>query len=516
MSANRQERRHRAKAGSAGAPPAPEPARPPAETEVRHAAAWLLLAYLIPNIRVLWGSFLYDDIPLIVQNERLHSLSRLGEIWTHGYWPDRPGLTLYRPVTETLWSLLWSASGGTPALFHAVTLCLGAVALVLVYRLLVDVTGRPRLSFLASLLFAVLPIHSEDVAAIAGINELLAAVFGLGAVLLYRRGSLGPAFILFVLGVFSKESAAAVAILAIALRLIEPGPRPPLVRLALHGFAAGLVVLVALWARKAVAEGPVFVPPIDNPMSLTDPARRILTALWVQVLYVWRCLVPVTLSADYSYKAIPLVMSLRDPRAWAGLVLAAAGAWAALWRPALRTSVAFWVVPFLPAANILMAIGTTMGERLAYLPSIGFVLLLAQLLSRMPGRTVLAAILLAAYAGRSYVRNGDWHDPDIFYTKLADASPGNAKAQYCLGCLRSARGDDQAAVACFDRALKIFPPYPEALNNRGCSLVKLGRLEEAKSSFRQCLRFNPGHAGAAASLQALEAGIPFVPQKPRI
>ncbi len=480
------------------------------------AVLWVLLAYLVPNLRVVAGSFLFDDLPLIVQNERLHSLSRLGEIWTHGYWPDRPGLTLYRPVTETLWSVLWTLGGGGPALFHWVTLALGAAALVLVYQVLADVSGRPRVAFVAALLFAVMPIHSEDIAAIAGINELLAAVFGLGAILLYRRGRLAWAFALFVLGVFSKESAATAALIALALPFLEKRKRPPLLRLALHGFASGLVVLVALWARKAVAEGLVFVPPIDNPMSLTGPGPRILTALWVQVLYLWRCVFPSVLSADYSYKAIPLVMNLGDTRAWVGIVLVLLTAWAFVARPAARVGIALWVIAFLPAANLLMAIGTAMGERLAYVPTMGVALLAAQGLVCLRGSRFVVAALVVAYGARTYVRNGDWHDPDIFYTKLAETSPGNAKALYSLGCLRSARGDDKAAVDCFDAAIRIFPPYPEALNNRGCSLVKLGRLEEAKASFRQCLRFNPAHAGAAASLQALEAGIPFVPKAPRI
>jgi hypothetical protein len=68
---------------------APAAAPPPPR-----AILWLLLACLLPNLGTLTGSFLYDDLPVIVQNERLHSLARLGEIWTHGYWPDRPGLTL--------------------------------------------------------------------------------------------------------------------------------------------------------------------------------------------------------------------------------------------------------------------------------------------------------------------------------------------------------------------------------------------------------------------------------------
>jgi tetratricopeptide (TPR) repeat protein len=97
-----------------------------------------------------------------------------------------------------------------------------------------------------------------------------------------------------------------------------------------------------------------------------------------------------------------------------------------------------------------------------------------------------------------------------------ETAPGSAKAHYFLGCYLHARDQPAAAVAAYDRAVGIFPAYPEAFNNRGCALVELGRLPEAIESFSQCLRFNHGHAGAAASLAALAQGVTFKPGKPRI
>jgi hypothetical protein len=513
---SRRQRREAARLARKSAPAPVKPAIQDVTPPVPWATFWLVVAFLLPNLRTVAGSFLYDDLPLIVQNARLHSLARLGEVWTHGYWPDRPGLTLYRPVTQTIWSLIWAVGGGRPWPFHVLNLMLGSIVVVLVYRLLSDLHFGSRVAFLASLLFAILPIHTEVIAAIVGSNELLAAGFGLGALILYRRGSLVAALLLFILGVFSKESAATVAGLAVILPFLESRPRPPLRRLAAHAGVAGLVVVLALWARTAVADGPVFIPPIDNPMSLVHGPERLFTALWVQVLYVWRSIVPITLSADYSYREIPLVMTLADPRAWCGLALVALTYWSFARRPATRAGIALWVVAFLPAANLLMPIGTTMGERLAYLPSVGLVLLLAQGMTRIPKAAVAAAFVIAVFAVRTFEQNQVWHDADAFYPKLVETSPDSAKAHYFLGCWKAAHDDNAGALESYDRAIQIFPAYPEALNNRANALVRLGRLEEAKASFRECLRFDPNHAGAADSLRALEAGITFVPQRPKI
>jgi tetratricopeptide (TPR) repeat protein len=484
----------------------------------RGALIWLLLAAILPNLGTLGGSFLYDDLPVIVQNARLHSLARIGEIWTHGYWPDRPGLTLYRPVSQTVWSLLWAAGGGGPWPFHALNLILGSAVVVLIYWLLIDLRAGGRTAFFASLLFAVLPLHAEVTAAIISGSELLAAFFGLGALLLYRRGRLAGALCLYVLAVLSKESAAAVAGLGLLFPYLVSGPRSPFEfrRTAVHAIAAATVIGLALWARAAVAEGAVFIPPIDNPMALLQPPQRILTALWVQVLYVWKALVPITLSADYSYKQIPLVMGLQDVRAWGGLAFAAIALWAFLRRAALRLGLALWMLAFLPAANLLMPIGTIMGERLAYLPSVGLALLLAESLGRLPRKEIVLAGLALVFAARTWVRDRDWHDADAFYPKLAQTSPQSTKTHYFLGCYLAARERPAEALIEYNRAIAIFPAYPEALNNRGCILVTLGRLDEAKASFRECLRFNPSHSGAAASLAALEAGMSFVPAKPPI
>jgi Flp pilus assembly protein TadD len=268
--------------------------------------------------------------------------------------------------------------------------------------------------------------------------------------------------------------------------------------------------------RQHVAAGPVFIPPIDNAMSLVPAFPRVLTALWVQVLYVQKSLLPVTLSADYSYKEIPLVMGLHDGRAWGALLLVAGAVWVFLRRPAARLGLLLWSIPFLPTANLLFPIGTAMGERLAYLPSLGLAVLVAPLALKPPkARFVLAAIALA-FAARTAVRNLDWRDADAFYPTLALTSPGSAKVHYFLGCWRAARGDDTGALSAYDHAVAIFPAYPEAYNNRAGTLLRLGRVTEAKESYRQCLRFDPGHSGAATSLTALEAGIPFTAKRPRV
>jgi protein O-mannosyl-transferase len=485
-----------------------------AQTPVRLAPLWLAAAFLLPNLDVLAGGYVFDDRVLIVDNNsmHIHSIGQLAHIWQSGYWPDNRGLELYRPVAQSVWALLWAAGGSShSALLHAFGLAMGLAAVLLLYHLLLAVETPPRTAFVAAFLFALFPIHTDATASVTGSAELMAAAFGLGALLFYYRKQPVPALILFALAVFSKESAAAFA----AVPLVFPSQLPRFRGSWITGIGAAAIIAAALAAHNAVGHG-TQIPPIDNPMALVDPGRRILTSLWVQCLYLFKSVAPITLSADYSYKQIPLVMGLGDWRAWAGLALASGAVFLVWRRPEFRPAVLIYAILFSPAANILFPIGTIMGERLIYAPSIGLALLLAILLARSRHwKTVLVAVALV-FGARTAVRNLDWLNGERFYTKLLETSPASAKSHYSIGVERAVKGDDVGAIEAYDRAISIFPAYAEAYRNRGNALARLGRRDEAMASYRQCLRFDPGDFAATTNLRDLEAGRPVYPPRARL
>jgi tetratricopeptide (TPR) repeat protein len=487
------------------------PAASAEQPPVRHAPLWLAAAFVAPNLGALAGGLVFDDRVLIAENQSLHvrTLGQLAHIWKSGYWPDNRGLELYRPVAQTLWALIWAAGGGShPALFHAAGLGLGLAAVLLLYRLLLVVETPPRAAFIAALLFALFPVHCDATAPVTGSAELMAAALALSALIFYYRGRPMAALLLFALAVLSKESAAAFAALPLVFR--RSGARPR--RSWLTAAGAAVIVAGALAAHHAVSRSSQ-IPPIDNPLALLDAGPRILTALWVQCLYLFKSLLPITLSADYSYRQIRLVMGLDDGRAWMGLALAAGALFLAVRRREFRPPVLAYAILFSPTANILFPIGTIMGERLVYAPSLGLALLLGILLA--PWRhwkTVLVAVALV-FAARTAVRNVDWLNGERFYTKLLETSPDSAKSHYSYGVLRAANGDDAGAVEAYDRAIAIFPAYGEAYRNRGNALARLGRREEAMASYRQCLRFSPGDFAASSNLRQLQAGLPVNPPR---
>lgn len=516
----RQQKRKAEVGAKAGAKTSQQPPVASTQPPVPHAWLWLAAAFLLPNLGALACGFVFDDRVLIVDNSSLHAASFrqlahvFHHVWASGYWPDNRSLGLYRPVSQMLWASIWFVRGSAyPALFHLAGLALGVAVVLLLYRLLLIVEVSHRVAFIAAALFALFPIHTDATTSVVGSAELLATALALAALIFYYRDQPIPALLLFALAVFSKESAAAFAAIPLVF------PRPASQRLRYKQFVAAgaaAIIALALFIHHAIGHaiaGGSKIPPIDNPEVLVSAGPRILTALWTQCLYIFKTFVPVTFSADYSYKQIPLVMGFGDWRALAGCLLVAVAIYVAWRMPEFRAPVLLYAILFSPTANILFPIGTIMGERLAYAPSLGLALLAAILIARSRyWKTILLAVAII-FGVRTAVRNLDWLNSERFYTKLAETSPNAAKSHYSIGVLLSSRGDDVASIEAYDRAIAIYPAYAEAYRNRGNALARLGRRDEAMASYRQCLRFDPTDFAAASNLQQLQAGLQINPPR---
>ncbi|MDX2122797.1 MAG: hypothetical protein SF070_17270, partial [Gemmatimonadota bacterium] len=84
--------------------------------------AWfspLLVAGLaaIVSAAGLGNGFAYDDVHLVLRNDRLHDLARLPALFAESYWPPvplGPDGRLYRPLTAAAFAIQWALGGGSP------------------------------------------------------------------------------------------------------------------------------------------------------------------------------------------------------------------------------------------------------------------------------------------------------------------------------------------------------------------------------------------------------------------
>lgn len=185
----------------------------------------------------------------------------------------------------------------------------------------------------------------------------------------------------------------------------------------------------------------------DNPAAKhPSPVVRALTFLHLPVVGVRLLVWPQVLSYDWSMDAVPRVESVADPRNVATALFYAA--LAAVGRAAVRrriTSVAvafaLTVASYVPASNALFYVGFVVAERVLYIPSAGYCLLVGcsavALATRLAGgrhrgrRAWLAtavvyalyAVTVAIYGLRTVIRNRDWYDEESLYRSGIPVNP---------------------------------------------------------------------------------------------
>ena len=236
------------------------------------------------------------------------------------------------------------------------------------------------------------------------------------------------------------------------------------------------------------------------PLASVSVPTRVLTALRVQALALWLLIAPFRLSADYYYRHIPLVSSVAEPSALLGLLVAMILTAAVILVRGRRSTLFFLMTALLPYAvvsNLLFPIGTIFGERLLYLPSVGFCAIMAILLTRPTQRWTravgggIALALLLSWAGRTVLRNPVWHDNLVFAETTVRAAPDSAHAHSLLGKTYADMNRDREAIAEFNRALEIYPDDTDTLFNLGALRMRRGESTEALEAFHRVTELSP-------------------------
>jgi protein O-mannosyl-transferase len=487
--------------------------------------AILLALSILPYWNALNAGFTLDDLPNIRENTAV----TMGIDPTEILATPMPLLAyLYRPLTVLSFAINEVLTPGNATAFHAVNVLLHAGVTILVFWLAVRLFDE-RTAMIAAALFAIHPIHTEAVTSIVGRAELLAALFGLLAVL-----SAGPmdattnpwckrawhalSVLCFSFAVFSKESAVTILPLVMLYRVTRR--EDPLfagmwreVRTLdwmPYLLCFGVFVLLRFLVVGTAGGIPVDkLTPLDNVLAFVPTLPRIKSALGVLWDYFGLLNVPLVLSADYSFNQVPIIESWLSPRCVAGLLLLCAATLATLCshRPSLRFTVALPFVALLLTANLLFPIGTVKAERLLYLPSVGWVLLVAlgfDRLLRIPryrsiGTVALVAVV-AAFSARTWLRNDDWSNNETLFESMARTAPHSAKARYNFGVALQDKGALAAAVAEYREALAIASWTEGAAFGIGVSSEKSGQTAEAIQWYRQALDIAPDYDEAHTNL----------------
>lgn len=496
------------------------------------AYALVLGVALAASVTSLRNGFVYDDVPVVVENRALRSLDSLPRLVSSSYWSQGMHDRLYRPATVASLAVDWALGDGRPLPFHAMNVLLHLAVVALVLGLGGAVLARGAV--VAALWFAVHPVHVEVVANVVGRSELLGAAGYLAATLAFaadgrsardaprgaRRAAWTVAVLLMsVLAFGAKEhtlTLPAALLLADAWTASRNGEsfgtafrRHALLWLGVVVLALGFLVLRTRVLGTTFGGGAVGAGLFD----LTLPERAMVM---LPVVLVWARLLafPLHLSADYSPDVLLPSAAFSVAHALALLLLLAAVVVA--WRrrratAALGFGIVWFAITVSVAANVVFPTGVLVGERLLYLPSVGAALAVGALWELLPaGAAVwpLTAAALTLLAARTLERIPVWQTQEGFFATILRDAPASYRTHWQLGDRAFERGDAREGERELLHAARIWPYDAELLRQIGQRYLAAGHFDAAErfSSQAYALDSTQGTAAAQVILARLKAG----------
>jgi tetratricopeptide (TPR) repeat protein len=524
------------------APPKGRPAAAPLQSVKIPWKPGILVALLgfLVYANTLSHHFVLDDYSVILENRLTRQgMDAFPEILTTSY---RFGYyftddDLYRPLVKAMFAIEWAISPENAAPGHWINVLLYALTGCVLFRLLFRLTrGNMVFAAVAASLFMLHPIHTEVVANIKSRDEILSLLFCLLALGTFMKAisnskmsTLVVSGVYYFLALASKESAITfLAVFPLAAWFFASHLSwKRISNFVPVAVAAGLFLLIRASVLQGIETGEVSVA--DNLlMAAKQPGERFATAVLILGHYLKLLVFPHPLVFDYSFNQIPIV-NISNPWFLLSFLAYAALIFAALKYAGKKHFLSFCGLFFLITisiySNIIITIGSSMGERFLYMPSLGFCLALGWLLYRLlqPGQQMIgsssfqpgmlkpagiaAALLIAVlFSVKTVARNPVWKNNATLYENDVHLSPNSTRTHYYLGNYlvkpEAWEGKpDKERIAILERGISelrksiaIYSGFADAYIQMGVAYDKLNKPDSAFSAYQSALKLNPLNA----------------------
>ncbi|GIV34763.1 MAG: hypothetical protein KatS3mg031_2298 [Chitinophagales bacterium] len=543
----------------AGAPPRALPADPHLHRSIIKVQALVLFLFsLLLYANTLWNTYAVDDAIVITKNTlTTQGIRGIPKIMTtdafYGFFGEGYKLVeggRYRPLSIVTFALEYALWGLNPHLSHFINILLFALTVVVLYFLLIALLqsrfqGSPwqwNIPFLAAVLFAAHPIHTEAVANIKGRDEIMGLLFALltlyCAILYVRRARvvfLCLSLLHFILALLSKENAITyLAVVPLAFYFFTRADIKKYLLTGLPMLALAVVYVVLRQKFTGLQLGQSSPEILNNPFVYSTTAERYATISYTLGEYIRLLLFPHPLTHDYYFNQVPVRSPWsKDFITWSSwkallplIVNGAIIAYALIRLPKkdiVSFAILYYYITLSIVSNIVFTVGIAMNERFLYMPSVGFCLLLAVLLVRLTHRiqsgiashqeilhpkllSLLTGIILLGYSVKTFTRNFDWKDDFTLFKKDVQHSPNSAKVHNALGGEYLTQSEKpgldpktkqeyiRQAEKVLARALEIYPDYLNALLLMGNAKYKLhDSLPEARYYYERTLKMKPNY-----------------------
>jgi tetratricopeptide (TPR) repeat protein len=475
--------------------------------KVAGVCALLVIAvFIVFGQTIGHGFFNFDDGEYVYNNPlvtRGLSIQRIGWAFTHAIAANWHPLTMIVHMLDCQVYGLWA--GG----HHLTNVILHAACAVMLFLLLLEITGALWRSGFVAAVFAIHPLRVESVAWVAELKDVLSGLFFMLALWAYTRyacrrqsaGRYAMIVLWLALGLMSKPMLVTTPFVLLLLdywplgRLQKISQLPGLLREKIPLFALSALSSVAtVLAQQRTLE------PIGNfPLS-----ERIGNGLVAYVAYLGKLIYPSQLAVLYPLSAD------RSP-AWqvmdALLFLTAMTGGAYVLRrkqPFILAGWLWYLGMLVPVIGILKVGQQAYADRYTYLPQIGLCIgatwAAADWAGQRRGRrlalgcaavAIPCALMVVAYRQATY-----WRDSETLWIHTLACTENNYVGHNNLGVVLIDQGKPREAIAQYVEAVRINPRYADVRNNLGNAMLQQGQVEEAVAQYREALRINPAYTDA--------------------
>jgi len=475
----------------------------------RNTARWIAaglalvtLAVFLPATHFQFTT--YDDPDFVTANPEVQAgLTAHGFKWV---WHSEVARN-WHPVTMLSHMLDCQLFGVKPGWPHFVNILLHAANAVLLFYLLMRLTGTIWRSAVVAALFALHPLHVESVAWVAERKDVLSTLFWFLTLWAYARYADGVRFQLsnfkfyaltFVLLAIGLMCKAMLVTVPFVLLLLDYWPLGRTKRVSCALLVAEKIPFMALSACLCVVtytiqqHGGSVISVNNLPMSY-----RIGNAFVSYWRYIGKMFWPENLaglylrSGDWPDWEVALAAA-------AFLAVSALAVWQRRKRPWLAVGWFWYVGTLVPVIGIIQAGLQTMADRYTYVPLLGLFIILAwggwEFANAWGVRGLAPGVVAGALIGCAVLTSHQltfWRDSESLYTRMIDVTPNNYMAHYNLGNFYSKEGNTAAAMTNYEAAVQEEPNYADAHSNLGGILLDEKRYDEALPHYRAAARTNP-------------------------
>ncbi len=350
-----------------------------------------------------------------------------------------------------------------PVVSHLMNLLYYILLCLLLYEVLAKIFPQHEkkkwfqsLPFLAVLLFALHPIHTEVVANVKGRDEIFAMLGAFAALwcsLKYvdtrKWYWLIISFLAFTFGIFSKENTITfLAVLPLSLFYYQSHNK----RTADYFITLIPIVLSSIFfivVRYKVLGS--MMPPdmtgniLNNPYVNSTRAQQIATVLITWGIYLKLLFFPHPLTHDYYPHQIAIT-DFSNPLVWLILIgciaLAVYGIWQLKKKSVPAFGILYFIITFSIVSNLLFNVGTFMNERFVFMSSIGFTLIVGWWLYLLSTVSVpalqktaigIAGVVCLLFGIKTFTRNFTWKDDFTLFLTDVKTSDNSIKCNISAG-----------------------------------------------------------------------------------